>query len=73
MSVPTTAMTEEQRQQLLRWRLVLGSRAQKCQCGAKGGPECSCTGSAMDLAAWQARAARTAPCPRRTFLASMVR
>ncbi len=51
MSVPTPteAMTEEQRQQLLRWRLVLGSRAQKCQCGAKGGPECSCTGSAMDI------------------------
>ena len=49
MSVPTAPMTEEQRQQLLRWRLVLGSRAQKCQCGAKGGPECSCTGSAMDL------------------------
>ena len=49
MSVPTAAMTEEQRQQLLRWRLVLGQRAQKCQCGAKGGPECSCTGSAMDI------------------------
>jgi hypothetical protein len=42
-------MTEEQRHQLLRWRLVLGQRAQKCQCGAKGGPECSCTGSALDL------------------------
>ncbi|HLV97722.1 MAG TPA: VWA domain-containing protein [Ktedonobacterales bacterium] len=49
MSTPTATLTEEQRQQLLRWRLVLGSRAQKCQCGAKGGPECSCTGSAMDL------------------------
>jgi hypothetical protein len=49
MSVPTEAMTEEQRQQLLRWRLVLGQRAQKCQCGAKGGPECRCTGSAMDI------------------------
>ncbi len=49
MSVPTATMTEEQRQQLLRWRLVLGQRAQKCQCGAKGGPECTCTGSAMDL------------------------
>jgi len=49
VSTPTATLTEEQRQQLLRWRLVLGSRAQKCQCGAKGGPECSCTGSAMDL------------------------
>ncbi len=49
MSIPTAAMTEEQRQHLLRWRLVLGQRAQKCQCGAKGGPECSCTGSAMEM------------------------
>lgn len=50
MSVPAeTTMTQEQRQQLLRWRLVLGQRAQKCQCGAKGGAECVCTGSAMDL------------------------
>src|SRR5262252_9354301 len=49
MSVPTESMTEEQRRQLLRWRLVLGQRAQKCQCGAKGGPECSCAGPSMDL------------------------
>lgn len=49
MSIPTTPMTEEQRQQLLRWRLVLGKRAEKCQCGAKGGPECTCTDAAMDL------------------------
>jgi hypothetical protein len=49
MSIPTESMTEEQRKQLLRWRLVLGQRAQKCQCGAKGGPECSCAGPSMDL------------------------
>ena len=49
MSISTETLTEEQRQQLLRWRLVLGQRAQKCQCGAKGGPECVCVGSAMDL------------------------
>ncbi len=49
MSIPRDTMTEQQRQQLLRWRLVLGSRAQKCQCGAQGGPDCRCTGSAMDL------------------------
>ncbi|HLW01468.1 MAG TPA: VWA domain-containing protein [Ktedonobacterales bacterium] len=49
MSTSSDTMTKEQRQQLLRWRLVLGSRTEKCQCGAKGGPECRCTGSAMDL------------------------
>src|SRR5262252_5577590 len=49
MSVPTESMTEEQRRQLLRWRLVLGQRSQQCQCGAKGGPECTCAGPSMNL------------------------
>ncbi|HEY7125239.1 MAG TPA: VWA domain-containing protein [Ktedonobacterales bacterium] len=49
MSIPAETMTEEQRQQLLRWRLVLGQHAQQCQCGAKGGPECTCAGPSMDL------------------------
>ncbi len=49
MAIPAEAMTEEQRKQLLRWRLVLGQRAQHCQCGAKGGPECRCAGPSMDL------------------------
>jgi hypothetical protein len=49
MSISRDIITEQQRQQLLRWRLVLGQRASTCQCGAKGGLECACTGSAMDL------------------------
>jgi hypothetical protein len=49
MTTPTESLSDSQRQQLLRWRLVLGQRAQHCQCGAKGGPECTCAGPSMDL------------------------
>ena len=49
MASPAEAMTEEQRRQLLRWRLVLGKGAEGCHCGARGGPECTCAGPAMGL------------------------
>src|SRR5215470_14552536 len=43
-------MTPTLQQQLLRWRLVLGQRAEGCQCGARGGPACACgIGPALSL------------------------